>query len=138
MVSPRVQVSGAIIDNLYIECLSQSFGSIDSASVHPTNSFKDGTGDEPPNLAALIQMLGDLPPRLDLQDIPRSTSSDTGIFSMFKGRSEEKSSISTPLATAPKSPTYAPQSFNCNVRSDTNKFQVLAVYSLQQTYLNRR
>ncbi|ATY59453.1 hypothetical protein A9K55_003026 [Cordyceps militaris] len=130
---PDAHFSSSDRDTLpsFDECLSQSFGSIDSITAKLTSSGPKGSGAEAPNIATLIQMLGDLPLRAEIQDIPRSVPNNTETA----GKSRETegdllSSIGAPLVTPPKSPSkpYA-NSPNGTARPYANNHESLQRFS---------
>ncbi|KAM3551179.1 hypothetical protein ARSEF4850_008001 [Beauveria asiatica] len=82
------------------ECLSQSFGSIDSITANLTSSFLHRSGAEPPNIATLIEILGDLPPRVEIRDAPRVALDNPD--STCKSKEAEGPLIKAPLTTPPK------------------------------------
>lgn len=88
-----------------IECLAQSFGSIDSATAIPATSLSNGSNNESPSIAALIRILGDLPPRVERQDKIPSVSNDPEATSKPRELDKKTPSIDTLLVTPPTSPS---------------------------------
>ncbi|OAA45183.1 hypothetical protein BBO_03761 [Beauveria brongniartii RCEF 3172] len=84
------------------ECLSQSFGSIDSITANLTSSFLHRSGAEPPNIATLIEILGDLPPRVEIRDAPRVALDNPDSTGKAKEAEGRVSLIEAPLVTPPK------------------------------------
>ncbi|PQK11813.1 hypothetical protein BB8028_0003g04370 [Beauveria bassiana] len=84
------------------ECLSQSFGSIDSITANLTSSFLDRSGAEPPNIATLIEILGDLPPRVEIRDAPRVALNNPDSTGRSKEAEGRMPSIEAPFVTPPK------------------------------------
>ncbi|OAA66170.1 hypothetical protein ISF_04008 [Cordyceps fumosorosea ARSEF 2679] len=101
---PEAPFSGSDRDTLptFDECLAQSLGSIDSITANVASSGPKGSSTEAPNIGALIQMLGDLPLRVDAQDVPCSTIPNPETSSKAKG---EIPSVGALLDTPPKSPS---------------------------------
>ena len=86
-----------------IECLAQSFGIIDPATAIPATSFSNGSGGESPSIAALIRILGDLPPRVERQEKLSSVSNNPETTSKPKASDGGTSSIDTLLVTPSRS-----------------------------------
>ncbi|KAM0739186.1 hypothetical protein ACQRIT_006923 [Beauveria bassiana] len=84
------------------ECLSQSFGSIDSITANLTSSFLDRSGAEPPNIDTLIEILGDLPPRVEVRDAPRVALNNPDSIGKSKEAEGRMPSIEAPFVTPPK------------------------------------
>ncbi|KAM3465197.1 hypothetical protein NHJ6243_001753 [Beauveria neobassiana] len=84
------------------ECLSQSFGSIDSITANLTSSFLDRSGAEPPSIATLIEILGDLPPRVEIRDAPRVALNNPDSTGKSKEAEGRMPSIEAPFVTPPK------------------------------------
>ncbi|XWW96693.1 hypothetical protein V2A60_004670 [Cordyceps javanica] len=106
-VGPEALFSSSERDTLpsFDECLSQSFGSIDSIAANLTSSGQNGSGSESANIATLIQMLGDLPARIEGQESAKLDLNSPETVRRGKETDITMPSIDTRLVTPPKSPS---------------------------------
>ncbi|TQV99179.1 hypothetical protein IF1G_01394 [Cordyceps javanica] len=97
---------------------------IDSIAANLTSSGQNGSGSESANIATLIQMLGDLPARIEGQESAKLDLNSPETVRRGKETDITMPSIDTRLVTPPKSPSRRYADYpNCCLKHYANELQ---------------